>query len=176
MEYFHYLLLRLLMWLSGYHTVGNSAREVVGNRTSGKTVRKPVSRVSLLVAITQFGLREKKNSNQPVPMPFWFLTQLFSQTFLLLKFILIYQKGHWFTMSAFKIWLSLVLPLSLPYCTSLFINTILLFDPALKICNAAPRQLPWKKSITTHACTNAVAFLLMIHHIAVCIYKRRLSF
>lgn len=74
--------------------MGNPAREVVGNRTSGKTLRKPVSRVSFLVAITQFGLREKKNSNQPVPMPFHFLAQLFSQTFLPLKFILIYQKGH----------------------------------------------------------------------------------
>lgn len=55
-------------------------------------------------------------------------------------------------------------------------SSTLWFDLTLKICNTAPRQVPWKKSITTHACTNSVAFLLMIHHTADCIYKGRLSF
>lgn len=76
-------------------------------------------------------------------------------------------------MAALKIWLSFVLLLSLPPWNSLFLNTILLFDLALKICNTAPGKYLGKNQLTTHACTNSVAFLLTIHHITDYIYKDR---
>jgi len=144
----------------------------VDMRTSGKALRNPVfagAMVSLLIAVTQICLRENRSPNQPVPMSSHFLAQLFLQTFSPSKFILISHKGHWFKMSAFKIWLSFTLLLSLPPWSSLFLNTILLFDLALKICNTAPGKYLGKNQLTTHACTNSVAFLLMIHHITDCI-------
>lgn len=141
---------------------------------SGKAIRSPPSgeaRVSLLIAITLFALR-----GRPVPRLFVFWHNCFPRFFYHLDLSWFSRKDTDLKCLHSKCGCHLCSCYHCLICSGLFFNTILWFDLALKICNTAPRQAPWKKSITTHACTNSVAFLLMIHHAADCIYKGRLSF
>lgn len=97
-----------IMGPSGWLTVGHPAREAVGNGTlaSPQEAHSPVKPGATTLIVLKW---------MPVPRPFCFLPQLFSQTFPSPKFILIYQKGHWFKNSAFQIWLPPALLFSLPH-------------------------------------------------------------
>lgn len=152
---------------------GSSCQKGSRQWNPGRPLRSPLfseARVSLFRATTPVVLKWV-----PVPRPFWFLSRLFSQTFPSPKFILIYQKGHWFKISAFQIWLPLLLLFSLPY---LWWHIPQHYDLILPSKYAIPhpdKYLGKNQLLHMHAQTRKL-LLLMIHHNADCIHKARLSF